>query len=259
VEGGDAPVSPSNLSYQTQALRYDPYGNKIWIVTRETTGSIGSICAIDLGAISSNSPDVSTGLSRAIVRYKSGTTWFGTGWSVVVPHGADVDASGNPVAGKSLRDVRRFLLIGSNHKTSLGYGKRLYVLNLQSPEAGWRVLTTTDASGGMHGFIDGTNGVYHHASRAVVCWNLGFERSLLKLSLPEDPWSAADPAKPRNDLFQWTELKGAGVAPTTTASNFNGVFSKFNIIENMGNGRSLLLTVLDTKGPVFVYKLPERV
>ena len=38
-----------------------------------------------------------------------------------------------------------------------------------------------------------------------------------------------------------------------------GTYSKFNIIEDMGNGRSALAVILGTTLPVYVFKLPGAV
>ena len=39
--------------------------------------------------------------------------------------------------------------------------------------------------------------------------------------------------------------------------NFHGSYSKFNIIEDMGNGHAAFVNVVDVQGPVYVYKVPK--
>lgn len=103
----------------------------------------------------------------------------------------------------------------------------------------------------------GTGAVYHSASRSILTWNDwsglsggGNGATFRKLRIPDDPingeyvWSLVQPS-PKNT-----------VVPVNEVQVSQGPHSRFNIIEDMGNGQSALICQLDTTGPAFVYKLP---
>jgi len=46
------------------------------------------------------------------------------------------------------------------------------------------------------------------------------------------------------------------IVPSVTGNQYQGTFSKFQMIEDMGNGQAALCFVASTTGPLFVYKLP---
>jgi hypothetical protein len=62
-----------------------------------------------------------------------------------------------------------------------------------------------------------------------------------------------------------TVVAGSGSANPSTGvptggGNASGQYtwSKFNIVEDMGNGQSGLVVCMDTSQPVYVYKLPVQ-
>jgi hypothetical protein len=91
--------------------------------------------------------------------------------------------------------------------------------------------------------------VYHKPSRGVLVWN-DSGSSLRKLSIPSNPLGTG---------YAWSTIgpgSGNAVTPRAFDGDFNGAFSKFNLIEDMGNGQSALCLVTSNAGPVYMYKLP---
>jgi hypothetical protein len=96
--------------------------------------------------------------------------------------------------------------------------------------------------------------VYHQASRAILVWDTSCGASVRKLSIPANPLSNG---------YTWSTINPASgnsvVPPGPLDSDFRGAFSKFNMIENMGNGQSALVFVGRTTGQTYVFKLPVAV
>ena len=125
-------------------------------------------------------------------------------------------------------------------------GGRVLLLDLNNPNAGFTYKTTTGSPTGYFPST-GCGTVYHEASNALLVYDDGLGRNLRKLSIPADKF---------NGTWAWSEVVGGGETPGGQASDFQGVYTKFNIIEDMGNGQSALVVVLNVGGPVYVYKLP---
>jgi hypothetical protein len=124
---------------------------------------------------------------------------------------------------------------------------QIAILNLENVAAGWKYKTPGGSPAGMG---DGTGAVYHAASRAVLTWR-DYGSQIRKLAIPSDPV---------NGTYSWSAINAAGSNTVTPpAGPAQGTFGKFNIIEDMGNGRSALVLVTSTTGPVYVYKLPSAV
>lgn len=119
---------------------------------------------------------------------------------------------------------------------------RLAVLQTSSPSSGYTYRTPTGTFP-----IQGYGCVYHQPSRALLLWhNNG--ASLIKIAIPADPLTGS---------YAVTTVSASGSnAITPSAAATNGTFSRFNIIENMGNGQSALTLVNSTTGSTYVYKLP---
>jgi hypothetical protein len=152
--------------------------------------------------------------------------------------------SGNPFgqAWSVIAHDLRLWIVGS-----VTEGK-LKILNLNNVGAGWTTITT---SGAPDGFAAGTGAVYHPPSRAILVWNTSYGGSIRKLAIPGNPLSGT---------YAWSTVIPASAntisPPGQLDSDFRGAYSKFNLIEDMGNGRSALVFVGRTTGQTFVYKLP---
>jgi hypothetical protein len=117
-------------------------------------------------------------------------------------------------------------------------------LDCKTPAAGFTRRKTTGASFPR----EGAGCVYHQPSRALICWN-NSGATIKVIRIPANPYSGA-----------WIveDVPAAGgntVVPS--AAPGNGTYSRFNIIEDMGDGQSALTIVNSTRGPVYVYKLPR--
>lgn len=126
---------------------------------------------------------------------------------------------------------------------------RLYILDLNNPGAGFTVKATT---GSPDGFVDGAGAVYHAPSRAILVWN-DYGAGIRKLTVPSNPFGGT---------YVWSNIApaaGNSVTPAPNPRYPSRNFSKFNIIEDMGNGRSALCLVTHTTGPTYVYKLPATI
>jgi hypothetical protein len=120
---------------------------------------------------------------------------------------------------------------------------KIWVLNLSNPGAGLTPIETGGTTG------TGGGAVYHKPSRAVLCWN-NSGTTLRKLAIPSNPLGSG---------YSWSTISAASgnsVSPQAFDGDFQGCYSKFNIIEDMGNGQSALVLVTSNKSPVYVYKLP---
>mgnify|MGYP001198638826 CR=1 FL=1 len=153
---------------------------------------------------------------------------------------------GNPFGGawSVIAYDLRVWIVGSVHE------KRLWILNLDNVSAGWIQKTT---SGSPAAFDDGVGAVYHRPSRAILCWKDTYGASIRKLTVPADPFKGT---------YTWSTVNPAAANTVIPAPNprYPGrTYSKFQIIEDMGNGRSALCTVNSTVGATYVYKLPEIV
>lgn len=150
---------------------------------------------------------------------------FGAAWSVIA------------------HDLRVWI-VGSVNES------RLWILDLENVAAGWRQRGTT---GAPNAFDYGAGAAYHQPSRAILCWQDTYGASIRKLSVPSDPL---------NGVYTWSTITPAVNNAVTPAANprYPGrTFSKFQMIEDMGNGQAALCTVNDTLGAAFVFKLPPIV
>jgi len=148
---------------------------------------------------------------------------------------------GNPSFGSQWAAVAHDLRVAlvSEQNTS-----KVWVIDLKNPGNGMTPIDTGTAND------IGAGVVYHQPSRAILLWNENGS-SLRKLSIPSNPLGSG---------YSWSTVNAAGgnsVTPSVPDSDYRGTYSKFNIIEDMGNGQSALVLVTSTKGPVYVYKLPK--
>lgn len=156
--------------------------------------------------------------------------------------------AGNPVFGGMWAAVAhdlRILMVSEYHKSNI------WILNLNDPNYELQPRTTAMEDGEV-GFVNNSRfgAVYHQASRAIFTYDkLG--SSIRKLKIPDNPLTGT---------YTWSVVEAAPenqVVPVTP-DNMAGTYSKFNIIEDMGNGQSAIVLVTDTRGPVYVYKIPRQ-
>lgn len=123
----------------------------------------------------------------------------------------------------------------------------IWILNLENVAAGWTQKTPT---GSPTGFIENSGAVFHAPSNAILVYDHTYGTSIRKLSVPDNPVTGN---------YSWSTITALGGAtpPGSVSGDFNGVYSKFNLIEDMGNGQSALVVVCSTTGSTYVYKLPR--
>jgi hypothetical protein len=119
----------------------------------------------------------------------------------------------------------------------------IQIVDLTNPAGGFTLRTPQ----GVGRYGTGTYGVYHPATKAVYAWDSD-GASVYKLSLPADgDWASG--------TFSWSVIPAAS-ASAVPPSVSNGPYSKFNIVNDMGNGQAALVMLPSQTQSVYVYKLP---
>lgn len=148
-----------------------------------------------------------------------------------------VDHGRQPRSGGIAHDLRLMVLVNP-------YEDDIAVLDLTNIAAGVYYKTPSNSSL-FPG--DGAGCVYHAASRGFL-FHDGYGATIRKLSIPADPV---------NGTWAWSEVTADGSnAVTPSSPPAAGTYSKFNIINDMGNGQSCLTLCNGTTEGVYVYKLP---
>jgi hypothetical protein len=140
-----------------------------------------------------------------------------------------------------------YILIASM-ENAYGDPSKLWVFNTANPSAGYKAAPFSGSPNGA--FSAGCGGVYHPGSGKVLVFRGSMTPSIVTLTVPSNPASGT---------FQFGSLSPAGgsTPPATTSVNQGLYYSKFNIIENMGSGRSALVLTPTVDGSSYVYKLPQ--
>lgn len=119
---------------------------------------------------------------------------------------------------------------------------RIGVIDAANPGAGITFRTPTGTfPGEPHGCV------FHAPSRALLLWH-GNGSSIIKIAIPANPLTG--------NYVVSTVAAAPGNTVTPSSPPVNGTFSRFNIIQDIGGGRSALVLVNNVNGPVYVYKLP---
>jgi hypothetical protein len=123
------------------------------------------------------------------------------------------------------------------------------VLDLSDPGAGW---TTPSVSGTGLFSSGGCGAVYDEANHCVYVGdpaNIG--NNVRKLVLPKSG-SSYNPG----GSHVWSNINVPGDTITISGGGNQGVYSKFNKVDDMGNGQGLLIFCGAYAGPTYVCKLP---
>jgi hypothetical protein len=160
------------------------------------------------------------------------------------------------------KDRWRFLVVPARHR------KGLHILNLKATnpyvDSAWSVVNVSDST--VLTDTTGCGAVFHAPSKSILLGNpIGNYGSLggdvLAIRVPTNAdggysggtWNvsrvspAASSANPASGI--------RGIAPSCEQ---NGAWSKFNLIEDMGNGQGALVVCLAVDKPTYVYKLPMQ-
>lgn len=126
----------------------------------------------------------------------------------------------------------------------------------------WRVVPSGNVSGtgyyggtpGAFGPVKGTGGVYLQRHRQIA---VGDPRDIgariYKLQVPSGTTAAAL----QGATWTWSSFVPAGPAPTTVGTGeASGAYSKWQLIEDMGNKQSAIVFIGRTDAPVSVYRVP---
>lgn len=124
------------------------------------------------------------------------------------------------------------------------------IMDVNNPQAGFQKKVTTT---GAFTTDNRAGAVYYKDSsgaRWILTWVQDAGLTVRKCSVPANPLTST-PAD-----WVWSDYITAGVPPANN-SRMVGVHSKFNIIDDMGDGRPALVCLTDSSGPVYVNKLPD--
>lgn len=221
------PGSPgSDFAYQSGPGGYDPVANRFYRAAEgaNSKGAVGVDVATMLAAgAQSKTTGPQTPGSTIYDLYIPGGP-LADGWSVVLD---DM----NP----------RCWVIGSHQEGNL------WILDLTNPAAGFVKKSTT---GSPNGFQPGLGAVYHKPSKAILVGGREIGRNLRKLSISG--------SNPLTATYSWSNISLGGATPVAGA-NANGTYSKFQMIDDMGNGQSAIVMATRVNGPSYVLKLPPVV
>lgn len=221
---GTSATSAVNWGTQSPAA-FDPVSGLIWYVRENAeTGNWASLNTV----------------TEAITTYGSG---FGDNlastWATVV-----YDPSGS--------DLWRYLVVNTRNNPT-----RLYILNLKQATPTWSFVTVSSSAPN----VTGLGAVYHPASRSILCYDASDGNrggTITKVRVPTSgnayaggTWtvSTITPAGGSADPSTGVPTGGGAAAGQYT-------WSKFNIINDMGDGRAALVVCMDITTPTYVYKLP---
>lgn len=105
-------------------------------------------------------------------------------------------------------------------------GSTIYTRDLTNPSAAWVARAT---SGTRIAPYPG-HAVYHPASRALIGWTSGLGASVRVLDIPQN----------LSSTWTWRTVNLGGVAIANPGDS-QGPWSKFNIVQDMGNGQACLV------------------
>lgn len=224
IPGGRA---GSTFGFQSGPGAYDRVANKIWRAGDFATAN--GISSIDVAAAAAAGPaNPSTGPAVAGSKIYNvpltGSSTFSDAWSVVTH-----DTS------------PRCWIVGAT-KPGL-----LWIMDLENDRG---VIVQSSTSGSPDGFSGGVGAAYHAPSRAILVGGSEYGASIRKLSIQG--------SNPLTATYSWSTIEPAAGNTVTPGSpgGYQGTFSKFQMIEDMGDGCAALVMVTSVTGPVYIYKLP---
>jgi len=127
---------------------------------------------------------------------------------------------------------------------------QIYTWDLSNRSTASWVQVQPSGNPGPYAGEVGWYGVWHDASNAFLMYNQarqGGSKTIVKLTMD-------NPSDPVNSTWTWGTVAGAAGGATPEASTVT-MYSKFNIVRNMGNGQSCLVSVAYNSG-VYAYKVP---
>jgi hypothetical protein len=202
---------------------WDKVGHKVWAVGGNNNKDNPHYWSVSTSGAT---------LGQATVYRKSGSLDNFNSWTVIAP------------------DLRIMIMGGE-------YGKKIYVFFMDKAGASddWQTVTNVTGTGF---FQMGAGGAYIKANHSIAIANPKNTGSMFyKLQIPTKISGNAvvyDPA----GQWVWSQVNpSGGTSVYTPPEGNNDTYSKWNVIEDMGNGQSAIVVVTSIEGPVYVYKVPK--
>jgi hypothetical protein len=275
------PAELMTIDTQYSAVLVDPYNRKLWSMCSTAQSSApGGVVSIDLDDLPATVDPV-TRKPAGLRRYGCALTnaYGSSPVGVIVPHVDDVNIDGTAKGvGELLLGFVRTYLVRVSGDIGLASASKVIVLPLWGltenadikPNLARYHTTQADgarsvAGSALHGHYPVGSMRYHHPSRAIICCNIGrtnnygtasdFGGQLRVLAVPDDPMNAVE-ADWRWRIVSVDNVYGVPTPSSAEASTFRGTYSKSGIIDDMGNGQSLVYIVSTWDVPTWVCKLP---
>jgi hypothetical protein len=131
-------------------------------------------------------------------------------------------------------------------------GIHVFKMDIAGEAGAWQLVTNVTGTGY---FAGGSGGVYVARNRTIGIGNpVSLGRTIYRLQIPTTTVNGRIVYDPSG---QWVWSNSTPPGPTMQiASGNSGAYSKWNIVEDMGDGRSAIVYVGDITGPTYVYKIP---
>lgn len=226
--------------FESSPSAFDRVGRKVWSLSNNADPVVVWSVDTQSGAISRYSGAVGA------VRYSGKQAIFGGMWAAIA-HDLGV------LIAPLFRTPAVAVL-------DLNAPERGFTVHAATPEIDWdpnRRLGTGTYAVAPGEQAPGYGASYQLATSSVLvgCPWMNGDR-IRRLSVPTRV-SGGNRIFDPSGTFVWSELRPSpGGAALTFPSDYQGSFGKFNMVEDMGNGRTALVVVTDVMGPVYVYKLP---
>jgi hypothetical protein len=214
------PSIPASFGYQSGPGAYDPIGNKIWrgadFASQDGIASIDIAAAVAAGNQSHTGPKV-----PGSTAYNIQTT--ACAWSVVA---SDLSP--------------RCWIVGAVQNS------QVWIMDLENNPG---VFVQKSTTGSPDGWTCGAGAVYHKQSHSVLVGEAGYGTQIRKLSI--------NGTNPLTAAYSWSALPldASNTITPVKPSQMQGTYSKFQIIDDMGNGQAAICMVTAVNLPTFVYKL----
>jgi hypothetical protein len=182
------------------------------------------------------------------------------------PHYWSVSTSGSTIGqatvytkGGSMDNFNSWVVVAHDLRILVAGGafnKKIYVLSIDRAGASddWQVVSNVTGTGF---YTPGAGGAYVPANRSIGIGNpRDTDNTIYKLQIPTKIVSGQVQYDPAGQ-WAWTTLAAGGAGVTVPSEGNNDTYSKWNIVEDMGNGQSAIVVLTAIDGPTYVYKVPK--
>jgi hypothetical protein len=242
-----ASTTATSIGTQVGLTAYDPITNKVYRGTEYSTTD--GLVELDISTMLS-----AGGQDKSIAPQAPGSIkypWYNSyaakfaGWSVVLD-----DMS-----------PRCLVTLNADNYT-------LKILNLED-KSNW---TTTDNYGTNTAFVTKSisgwttansppfstifNAVYHKASKSIIVGGCATSGSATQTDAMTFYKISLSGTNPLTATYTCSTVAVSGAIPTTNGTGYPGSYSKFQMIQDMGNGQSAIVMATNVNGPTYVMKIP---